>query len=297
MRDISEKKIYNRLVYVGVAGNIVLSAFKFFAGIVGNSGAMISDAVHSLSDVFVTAIAYVGVKISKREADASHPYGHDRFESLATVALSVILIFVGVGIGIDGVDKCIKIINGDDIAQGPEVIALVAAIVSIVVKEAMFWYTIHFAKILNSSAFRADAWHHRSDAISSLAALIGIGGAILGISILEPIANVVICALIVGLGVSMFRDAINQLLDSSVGDDFERQMYEFLLNIDGVEGVDLVLSRQFGVNICLDIEISVDGKMTVDDAHKIAHRASDALQENFSNIKHVTVHVNPCIKN
>ncbi len=293
MNETNEKKIYNRLASVGIAGNVLLSAFKFYAGLIGNSGAMISDAVHSLSDVIATIIAYAGVRISKRDADDSHPYGHERFESLATVALSIILIFVGIGIGATGFDNALKIIDGQYVGSGPEVIALAAAIVSILVKEAMFWYTIHYARILHSPAFRADAWHHRSDAISSVAALVGIGGAILGVAVLEPIASVAICALIVGLGASMFRSSINQMLDSSVGCQFEDDVRSFLQNIDGVKGVDSVMSRQFGIKVCVDIEISVDGKISLNEAHDIAHHASDALESNFPNIKHTTVHVNP----
>ena len=172
-KQILENKMINKVSTVGIFGNIVLTVFKLFAGIFAHSGAMVSDAMHSLSDVFTTLVAFVGVKVAKKKPDKNHPYGHDRLESIASILLALILIGTGVAIGISGVNK---ILNRNTIAiEIPGVIALVAAVVSIVSKEAMFWYTRYYAKKLNSQAFMADAWHHRSDAISSVGSLIGIG--------------------------------------------------------------------------------------------------------------------------
>ena len=178
---MNETKIINRLSTVGIAGNIALVVFKLYAGIAGHSGAMVSDAVHSLSDVFATLVAYIGVRISKKAPDQDHPYGHDRLECVASMILGMILLATGFGIGLNGV-KQIAAGHYEQLAV-PSAIALAAAVVSIVSKEVMFWYTRYYAKKLNSSAFMADAWHHRSDALSSVGSLIGIGGAMLGLSV------------------------------------------------------------------------------------------------------------------
>ena len=189
-----ERRIANKLAGVGVTGNIALSAFKLFAGIFGNSAAMVSDAVHSLSDVAATAIAFVGVRLSQRAADESHPYGHERFECLASMALGLILAATGAGIGFASVESIVT--GAYKTATAPGWLALSAAIVSIVVKEGMFWYTRHWARVMNSDAFMADAWHHRSDALSSIGALVGIGGAMLGWGVCDPLASTVICLII-----------------------------------------------------------------------------------------------------
>ena len=191
---MEEKKIVRQVTVVGIVGNIILVIFKFFAGIFGKSGAMVSDAVHSLSDVFATLVAFIGVRISKRAPDTAHPYGHDRFECLASMILGLILCGTGIGIGVAGVKT---ILAGDyDRLAVPGNIALFAAAVSIFVKEGMFWYTRHYAKKINSSAFLADAWHHRSDAISSVGSLIGIAFAKKGFPVMDAVASVLICLLI-----------------------------------------------------------------------------------------------------
>jgi len=195
---MNENNIIRKVTAVGIVGNIALVAFKLYAGIAGKSGAMVSDAIHSLSDVFATFIAFIGVRISKKEPDSAHPYGHDRFECLASMVLGLILLGTGIGIGISGTKD---IISGNYAAlEIPGTVALVAAVVSIVTKEGMFWYTRHYAKKLNSSAFMADAWHHRSDALSSVGSLIGIGGARLGYPVMDSIACVVICLCILKVG-------------------------------------------------------------------------------------------------
>lgn len=289
----SEKRLIAQVTSVGVFGNIALCAFKLFAGIAGNSGAMVSDAIHSLSDVFATAIAFIGVKSSKKSADESHPYGHERFESLASMLLGLILLVTGIGIGISGVKTATQILENASTSANPEFIALVAAIASIVVKEAMFWYTRHVAKVLKSSAFMADAWHHRSDAISSIAALVGIAGSMLGFPVLEPIATVFIAIFIIGVAWKLLRDSLGQLLDSSVGKEFEEELSAFVSKHTGVLGVDMVRSRRFGNRICIDLEIEVDGKLTLEVAHTIAEDVRLSILESYPMIKFVTVHENP----
>ena len=291
--DKEQKKLIAQVSSVGVFGNIALSVFKLVAGIFGNSGAMVSDAVHSFSDVLATSIAFIGVKSSKRSADDSHPYGHERFESLASFFLGLILLVTGIAIGIGGVKTAVQLMEDTSPFTPPEAIALMAAIISIVVKEAMFWYTRHVAKILMSSAFMADAWHHRSDAISSVAALIGIGGAMLGFPILEPIATVLIAIFVAGVAFKLLRDSLNQLLDASVGTEFEEELSDFVKKQEGVKGIDMVRSRRFGNRICIDLEIRVDGKQTLEQAHEIAEEVRVSTLENFSMIKFITVHENP----
>ena len=198
---MNEQKAIKKVSAVGIFGNVLLTAFKLIAGILGHSAAMVSDAVHSLSDVFATFVAYIGVRMSKREEDAEHPYGHERLECVASLILGLVLAGTGIGIGYAGFRK---LFFEKDIIEIPSMLPLVAAIVSIVVKEAMFRYTMYYAKKLDSAAFKADAWHHRSDAISSIGSFVGIGMAILGFPIMDPIASLVICALILKVAWSVW---------------------------------------------------------------------------------------------
>lgn len=286
-----EKLVIRKLSLVGIVGNIFLSAFKFFAGIVGNSSAMVSDAVHSLSDVFATLIALIGVKFGRRAADASHPYGHERIESLAAIALGIVLLVTGIGIGWAGLEKILA--GNYESLPIPGAIALVAAIVSIAVKEAMFWYTRHWARIIRSSAFEADAWHHRSDALSSIGALIGVGGSMLGYPVCDPIASVVICLLILKQGVSIIIDALKKMLDTSCGPQFEDKIRELVDDESQVERIDVLRTRMFGDKVYVDMEIAIDGTMQLTDAHAIAERVHDNVEQAFPEVKHVMIHVNP----
>lgn len=288
---MSEKKIIRRLSVIGIAGNIVLVAFKLYAGIVGRSAAMVSDAVHSLSDVFATLVAYIGILLSRRVADKGHPYGHDRIECVASLILGVVLLATGCGIGWGGV-KTIAAGNYEQIAI-PSTIALVAAVVSIVTKESMFWYTRYYAKKLNSSAFMADAWHHRSDALSSVGSLIGIGGAMLGAPVLEPIACVVICLCILKVAVDILRDALSRMTDSACAADFEAELGSFITNQQGVVRLDRLQTRKFGNKAYIDAEIAVDGELTLTNAHEIADRVHDAVEARYPDIKHIMIHENP----
>lgn len=290
-QKVKNNTMVNRLSLVGIGGNIVLSAFKLCAGILGNSGAMISDAVHSLSDVFATFIAFLGVRLSQRKADKTHPYGHERIESLASLALGCILVITGIGIGWVGVEK-IFAGNYEQLAT-PSALALVAAAVSIVVKEAMYWYTRHYAKILNSSAFMADAWHHRSDAFSSIGALVGIGGAMLGFPLCDPLASVVICFFILKAAYDILRDAIKNMLDTPCDAALEQKISQTLTTHEGIRGLDLLRTRQFGNRVYVDAEIAVSGDLKLRDAHSIAEAAHNKIEQEFSAVKHIMIHVNP----
>ena len=286
-----ETAVIRKLSLVGIIGNVFLSAFKFVAGIMGNSSAMVSDAVHSLSDVFATFIAFLGVRFGRREADASHPYGHERIESLAAVVLGLILLVTGVGIGWVGLEKILA--GNYESLPIPGMIALVAAIVSIAVKEGMFWYTRHWARVIRSSAFEADAWHHRSDAMSSIGALVGVGGSMLGYPVLDPIASVVICLFILKQGISIIYDALKKMLDTSCGEQFEKEVRQLVDAEDQVERIDMLRTRMFGDKVYIDMEIAIDGSMQLTDAHAIAERVHDDIEHAFPEVKHVMIHVNP----
>ena len=288
---MNETKIINRLSTVGIAGNIALVVFKLYAGIAGHSGAMVSDAVHSLSDVFATLVAYIGVRISKKAPDQDHPYGHDRLECVASMILGMILLATGFGIGLNGV-KQIAAGHYEQLAV-PSAIALAAAIVSIVAKEGMFWYTRYYARKLNSSAFMADAWHHRSDALSSVGSLIGIGGAMLGVAGLEPVACVAICLCILKVAYDILKDAADKMLDTACGDSYEKSLADFIRAQDGVVSLDTLRTRKFGNKVYIDAEISVDGSMTLSDAHSIAERVHNAVEHKYPDIKHIMIHENP----
>ena len=286
-----QEKIIRKVSAAGIFGNIILSVFKLFAGIYGRSGAMISDAVHSFSDVIATFIAYLGVRLSMRPADREHPYGHERLECVAALILGIVLVVTGLGIGKTGLTN-IFFGNKEDIAV-PGVIALVAAIVSIATKEAMFWYTRYYAGVIDSPAFKADAWHHRSDALSSVGSLIGIGGAMLGYPVMDSVASVVICLFIFKVSFDILKDAISKMLDTSSGEEYENSLREFVLKQSDVGRVDLLRTRTFGSKIYVDIEIAVDGNKTLREAHDVAERVHEEVEKNFSEVKHIMIHVNP----
>ncbi|EGG81374.1 hypothetical protein HMPREF0992_02291 [Lachnospiraceae bacterium 6_1_63FAA] len=286
-----EKKTAMRVSAVTIVWNVILSIFKLIAGIVGHSGAMISDAVHSASDVFSTIIVILGINIASRQSDDDHQYGHDRLECVAAILLAVVLFATGIGIGIGGINKIITGTSGKD--EIPGMIALLAAVASILVKESMFWYTRSAAKKINSGALMADAWHHRSDALSSVGALIGIGGARLGFPVLDPIASVIICVFIVKAAYDIFKDAIDKMVDKSCDEETEEKMRRLIEEQQGVLKVDVLRTRLFGAKMYVDIEIAADGDITLREGHEIAQVVHDKVEEEFPLVKHCMVHVNP----
>lgn len=288
--DESSKKIVMRVSGVTIAGNLILSLMKLLAGILGHSGAMISDAVHSASDVFSTIVAVIGINISRKKSDKDHQYGHDRMECVAAIILAVILFATGIGIGISGLEQIIKGVEG---SKAPGLVALIAAIVSIVAKEWMYWYTRGAAKKINSGALMADAWHHRSDALSSVGAFIGILGARMGYPILDPIASVVICIFIGKAAYDIFKDAIDKMVDKSCDEKTIQEMREVISGQKGVENIDSLQTRLFGAKIYVDIEIAADKTLSLENAHAIAQNVHDAIEKNFPLVKHCMVHVNP----
>ena len=291
---IDESAAIRKMSFVSVAGNAVLSGFKFFAGVTGNSGAMISDSIHSFSDVITTLIAWIGVKASKKEADAAHPYGHERIECIASLLLGIVLLGTGLGVGKVGLEN---IFSGNYQALAvPSAIALVAAVVSIVSKEAMYWYTRYYANLIHSSAFLADAWHHRSDAFSSIGSLIGIAGAMMGYPVLDSVASVVICLFIVKASYDILKDGVVKLLDTSCGESYDKKLAEYISGQEGVVCVDSLRSRMFGNKVYIDLEIQVDGEKSLREAHQVAERIHDDVEKTFPDVKHIMIHLNPTAK-
>lgn len=285
------KKVANKVSFITIVQNVLLSVFKLFAGIFAHSNAMISDAIHSASDVFSTIIVIIGVKLASKKSDKEHPYGHERLECVAAIVLSIVLLYTGIKIG----SQAVKDIIGGDYQnlQKPGMLALVAAVVSIVTKEIMYWYTRHYAKKIDSSALMADAWHHRSDALSSVGAFIGILGARMGYPILDPIASVVICIFIGKAAYDIFKDAVDKMVDKSCDEKTIQKMREVIASQNGVENIDLLQTRLFGAKIYVDIEIAADKTLSLENAHEIAQRVHDAVEKNFPLVKHCMVHVNP----
>lgn len=280
-----------RVSLVSIIGNSLLSLFKIIAGIFAYSGAMISDAVHSASDVFSSIVVIIGVKIAAKESDKDHPYGHERFECVVAIVLAVILLICGLFIGHTAIEKI-----GADNAKAitvPGMLALVAAIASIVLKEAMYWYTRFYARRFDSGALMADAWHHRSDALSSVGALIGIAGARMGFPLMDTIASLVICIFIVKAAYDIFKDAIEKMVDRSCGDEMEKEIVEFAMNQKDVLKVESIQTRVFANKIYVDIDICADGGISLTKSHEIAGSVHDAIEHKFEKVKHISVCVVP----
>ncbi len=287
------EKTATRVSLVSVAGNTALALFKLLAGVLAHSGAMISDAVHSASDVLSSFIVIIGVKLSARQADREHPYGHERFECVAAIVLAVILALTGVLIGVRAVES---ISEGETALQTPGLLALIAAAVSILAKEGMYWYTRAYARRLRSPSLMANAWHHRSDALSSVGALIGIAGARLGLPVMEPIASLVICVFILKAAYDIFRDATGKMVDRACDEETERRLADCVLQEEQVLGIDRLQTREFGSRIYVDLEIRADGALTLWESHEIAERVHDRIEREFPAVKHIMVHVNPSEK-
>ena len=274
---------------VSIVVNVLLSLFKLLAGVIAHSGAMISDAIHSASDVFSTIIVMVGIHLAGRKSDKEHPYGHERMECVAAIVLATVLAVTGLGIGWSAIQSIAKESTG--VVVVPGVLALVAAVVSILTKEGMYWYTRFHAKKIDSSALMADAWHHRSDALSSVGALVGIAASRMGYPLMDPLASLVICVFIEKAALDIFKDAINKMVDKACDEDTEQAIRECAEKQPGVIRVDMLKTRVFGNKIYVDLEIGADGNETLRDAHAV--RVHDHIEKEFPKVKHIMVHVNP----
>ncbi|MEA4987583.1 MAG: cation diffusion facilitator family transporter [Anaerovorax sp.] len=291
MEQSMTQKVVMQVSLISILVNILLSLFKLFAGIFAQSSAMVSDAVHSASDVFSTFIVIIGVKMATKESDKEHPYGHERIECVAAILLAATLGFIGMGIGYSGFMKIISAHEENLIIPGP--LALIAAVSSMVIKEGMFWYTRNAAKKIQSGALMADAWHHRSDALSSVGSFAGIFGARLGLPILDPVASIIICLFIIKAAYDIFIDSIEKMMDKACDDAFIEGIKTVITEQEGVLGIDQIKTRLFGEKIYVDIEIQANGNETLNYTHEIAHKIHDAIENDFPRVKHCMVHVNP----
>ena len=280
-----------KVSFVSITANVLLAIGKLIAGILASSGAMLSDAVHSFSDVFSTIVVLIGLAFSSKSADDDHPYGHERLECVTAILLSVVLLLSGLMIGYSGLQL---ILSGDYKEKTlPGALALAAAAVSILVKEGMYHYTAHFARKIKSGSLMADAWHHRSDALSSVGAFIGIFFARMGYPIMDPLASVIICLFIIKAAYDIFKDAMDQMVDKACPDSFTSQIRDLVLADPDVKAIDLLQTRMFANKIYIDLEIQVDGSLPLEEAHAIAQRVHDSVEGAFSDVKHIMIHLNP----
>ncbi|MDR0914468.1 MAG: cation diffusion facilitator family transporter [Oscillospiraceae bacterium] len=277
--------------FYSIGINSALTAAKFVVGVFANSKALISDGVDSCSDILSNVIVLLGVHFGKKASDDDHRYGHERIESVASIILATILVITSLGIGLNGI---MQIITGAYLTSpAPGFAAIIVAGVSVIIKEISFFIVARSAKKEKSDALMADAWHHRSDALSSLGCLVGIVFSILGFKIADSIASLFICLLILKAAWGIFKEAYTKLTDKSCSEQMLEQIRSTTLECDGVLGVDDLRTRLFGSQMYVDIEICLDGKMTLFRAHEIAENVHDKLEENYPDIKHCMVHVNP----
>ncbi|MCM0245313.1 cation diffusion facilitator family transporter [Bacteroides fragilis] len=289
-----EKGIY-KVTIVGSAVNFLLLVFKFFAGITGHSAAMLADAVHSLSDFITDIVVIVFVRIAGKPEDKGHDYGHGKYETLATAIIGLLLLCVGFGIFWNGASSIYTFLQGGQL-ESPGVVALVAALVSIVSKEILYQYTVIQGKKLNSQAVVANAWHHRSDALSSIGTAIGIGGAILlgdHWRVLDPIAAVVVSFFIMKVSVQLLIPCVDELLEKSLPDDVEKEIEQTVLSFPGVSQPHHLRTRRIGSYYAIEIHVRMDGKITLEEAHGTATAIENKLKEMFGKGTHVGIHVEP----
>lgn len=288
------KEIY-KVTLVGGAVNVVLLLFKFVAGILGHSAAMVADAVHSFSDFLTDIIVIVFVHISGKPKDKSHDYGHGKYETLAMTIIGVALLAVALGIVYGGIVKVVAWANGESL-QAPGTLALWAALLSIVLKEGTFRYSMHEARKLNSQAVEANAWHHRSDALSSVGTAIGIGGAILlgqRWTVLDPIASVVVGLFIVKVAFFLLRDGIGDLMEQSLPDEVEQEILHLAASVEGVTEPHDLRTRRIGNHYAIELHILMDGNISLREAHDKASEVEDLLRQHYGQETHIAVHVEP----
>ena len=285
----NNEKIAIKVSVISIVLNCLLTLIKFISGVISKSSAMISDSVHSLSDVLSTFVVIIGVKISNKKADSDHPYGHERIECVSAIILSGMLFIIGALIGINGIKN---VTNSSNLVM-PGVLALIASIISIISKEAMYQYTIRVSKKINSAALKADAWHHRSDALSSIGSFIGILGSRLGFKIFDPLASVIISLCIIKVSIDIFKDAIDKMVDKSCDKEVIDKVISVIEKNESVKNIDDIKTRQFGNKAYVDVEISVDENLLLKDAHKVAEEIHDSVENEINIVKHCMVHVNP----
>lgn len=289
-----QKEIY-KVTWIGSAVNFLLLAFKFIAGIIGHSSALVADAVHSLSDFITDIIVIVFVKISGKPEDEDHRYGHGKYETLATALIGLALFAVGIGLLASGAAKVSDVIKGA-VLPAPSMIALIAAAASIISKEILYRYTVKVGKDLNSQAVIANAWHHRSDAFSSIGTLVGIGGAIfLGQKwrILDPVAAIVVSGFILKVAIDLIKPCVDELLERSLPAETEKQILEIIGSFPDISSPHHLRTRRIGNHIAIEVHLRMDGTTTLENAHAIATDVEKRLKEAFGPDTHVGIHMEP----
>lgn len=288
------KGIY-RVTIVGSVVNLLLVVFKFVAGLLGSSSAMIADAVHSLSDFVTDIVVIVFVNISGKPEDEDHRYGHGKYETLATVIIALALFAVGVGILVDGAKDVAAVVNGA-VLPAPSMIALIAAALSIVAKELLYRYTAHVGRKLDSQAVVANGWHHRSDAFSSIGVLVGIGGAMLlgeKWRVLDPLAAIVVSAFIIKVAVDLIKPCLDELLERSLPAEVEQEIEQIILSEEGVTSPHHLRTRRIGNRYAIEVHIRMDGNLTLSEAHRITTAVEQKLKSRYGSATHVGIHTEP----
>lgn len=295
-KQLSYEKTINVVGFQTILWNIILSVVKLVAGILSLSSSMISDAIHSASDVFTTIIVMIGAKISSKKEDVDHPYGHERFESIASIFLGILLGGTALFIGYSGIKVIIDFANGTEIATTSlAFLALISAVLSIVVKGIMFIYTNRIAKRINSSSLKADSYHHLSDSLSSFGSLLGIIGLMIGgyFTLMDPIASLIICVFILKVAFDIIKEAVNQLVDKSASTEECNKLVSSVTSFKEVKQIESLKTRQFGNKIYVDLTICLDGNLSLVESNNIADSIHDYLEKTFVDVKHCQIHVNP----
>ena len=296
MKELEYKKTIYKVSIITIIWNAILSLSKVIIGIIAKASSLITDGIHSASDVFSTVIVMIGAKLSTKKEDKIHPFGHERFESISTIVLALLLFDTALILGYKGILAIKDYCNGIRIVTNNYIyIALGCAILSIVVKFIMYIYTLVNAKRINSPSLKADAYHHLSDSLSSFGSLLGIIGLIIAkdFEIMDPIASIIIALCIVKVAFDIFKESINELVDKSAPDEINDKFKNIALSIDGVLNLNSLKTRVFGNKLYVEVEIVVDGNISVKDGHEIAKNVHDAIEKEDENVKHCMVHVDP----
>jgi cation diffusion facilitator family transporter len=289
-----ERDIY-KVTLVGSAGNVALLAFKFAAGVLGHSSAMIADAIHSLSDFITDVVLLAFVHMSAKPQDEDHDYGHGKYETFATLIIGLAIMAAATGIIISGVDKLVDWVGGRQLAA-PGWLALAAALLSIVVKEVMYRYTVRRGKTLDSPALVANAWHHRSDALSSIGAAVGIGGAILlgnRWTVLDPLASVVVGLMLLKVAIGLLRSSVGELTEHSLSSEVEKEIEDIICSYPDVSDPHNLRTRRIGNRFAIEVHVRMDGNTTLTAAHNRATAIEQRIRQRFGKQTHISIHMEP----
>lgn len=291
--NLEEKKLAYRISIKSMAYNLALFIIKVIFGILIGSASLITDGVHSLSDIFSTLVVVIGIRLSSKPDDATHPYGHEKIETVISFLLGIMLFMIGAGIGYDGFLKILHPAEGTARNLLLNTGGIIAALISIIAKERMYRFTIRCANRIHSSSLRADAWHHRSDALSSVGSLAGVIGLRIGLPIIDAAACLIIMLFIFKAAFHIVADAFRCMTDKSSPDEIIENIRNTVLAENDVKSIDVLKTRMFGPKIYVDLEITLDRNLTFEHSHEIASRIHDEVEDRFADVKHCMIHVNP----